>query len=391
MKIGIVTIIDYINYGNRLQNYAVQRVLNNMGYETESIQNIPYNDIHYISEGLSGKDKIRNDLRKIQPLSKVLFLKTKLGYIWRSKKTQLKKILQKNKSDRQVLFQMREERFREFNTKYIKESSFCLSEVDMSQKELDDFDYFVTGSDQVWNPLYKRGNAIYFLQFAPKEKRIALSASFGISEYPSNRLVQLRKYLEGIDYISVREERAKEIVEENSSKKATVLIDPTLMLERSEWEEIAKAPEFEIPEKYVMTFFLGGMSEETKTYIYDLAKQHGDSVVSLLDIEQQKYFTCNPSEFIYLIKNAQKVYTDSFHASVFSIIFHTNFQVFRRNGSADMFSRIETLMGTFGLESCICDKPYTDHQISQEMFQKVDEILCGKREEALCWIKGVIK
>ena len=97
MKIGIVTIIDYINYGNRLQNYAVQKVLNNMGFETESIQNIPYNDIQYISEGLSGKDKIRNDLRKIPPLSKVLFLKTKLGYNWRSKKTQLKKILQKNK------------------------------------------------------------------------------------------------------------------------------------------------------------------------------------------------------------------------------------------------------------------------------------------------------
>lgn len=391
MKIGIVTIIDYINYGNRLQNYAVQKVLNNLGHEAVSIKNLPYNDLTYITEGLSKKDIFRNKIAKVPFVPPLLLIKKKLGYFIREKKLQLVRKNSKQVVDRNAMFQLREKRFRVFNEKYIQESSFCLSEVNMHPKELSDFDYFVAGSDQVWNPLYKRGNALYFLQFAPKEKRVALSASFGISQYPSNRLVQLHEYLEGIDYISVREERAKEIVEENSSKKATVLIDPTLMLERSEWEIIAKKPEFEIPEKYVMTFFLGGMAEDTKEYIWKLAKKSNESVISLLDMGDEKYFSCNPSEFLYLIKNAQKVYTDSFHASVFSIIFHTNFQVFRRNGSADMFSRIETLMGTFGLEECICESPYQEHIVSNETFERVDEILSEKRDEAINWIKSVIK
>ena len=108
MKIGIVTIIDYINYGNRLQNYAVQKVLNNLGHEAVSIKNLPYNDLTYITEGLSKKDIFRNKIAKVPFVPPLLLIKKKLGYFIREKKLQLVRKNSKQVVDRNAMFQLRE-------------------------------------------------------------------------------------------------------------------------------------------------------------------------------------------------------------------------------------------------------------------------------------------
>lgn len=397
-KIGIVTIVDYLNYGNRLQNYAVQEVLKNLGYEAITIRNIPYDDRKFLTDGLSSKEQRQNKWKKYPFMRMFLREKKKARYLysnimhkafyWKRKITYMFNTMTGKKSNHATLYQKREERFMEFSKRNIKESKFVLSEVKQNQKQLETFDFFVTGSDQVWNPNYKRANGIYFLQFAPKDKRIAFSASFGIGEYPKNRKLQLKRYLNDMQYISVREQRGKELVEENSDKKATVLIDPTLMLPKEKWEKLAQKPQCKFPEKYVLSFFLGGADEETHNYINRQAIALEAEVVSLADVKSEAYFVLNPAEFVYLIAHAQKVFTDSFHACVFSIIFHRNFQVFRRKKVADMFSRLETLLNTFGLEACIYDSDHDNSaMISVETYDSVDNILEKKREEAYSWLK----
>ena len=216
-KIGIVTIVDYLNYGNRLQNYAVQEVLKNLGYEAITIRNIPYDDRKFLTDGLSSKEQRQNKWKQYPFMRIFLLEKKKARYLysnirhkafyWKRKITYMFNTMTGKKSNHATLYQKREERFMEFSKKNIKESKFVLSEVKQNQKQLETFDFFVTGSDQVWNPNYKRANGIYFLQFAPKYKRIAFSASFGIGAYPENRKLQLKKYLNGMQYISVREQR----------------------------------------------------------------------------------------------------------------------------------------------------------------------------------------
>lgn len=233
MKVGIMTITnDKPNYGNRLQNYAVQRVLESIGCEVETINNInkrvitkPYkafvkniiSSIHYNISGFE-KDKLNTFLR--------------------------------------------EKRFNDFNKKYIKKSKYFVTETNIPKDLADSYDYFVCGSDQIWNPCFLRSSKLDFLTFAKKGQRISYSASFGISEIPEERKAEYKEWINGLDYISVREEAGADIVKNLTGRDATVLVDPTLMLTNEEWRSIAKKPKLNLEQKYLLTYFLGPISDE---------------------------------------------------------------------------------------------------------------------------------
>ena len=219
-------------------------------------------------------------------------------------------------------------------------------------KKIKDFDYFITGSDQVWNPNFGRLTDFDLLTFVEPQKRISFSASFGISNFPNEYNNKLKNAL--IDYkaISVREDAGKKIIENVVGRKdVEVLVDPTMLLTSDEWDKVAKKPEQLKTDKYILNYFLGELSEERKAEINQIARENNCEVINVLD-KKSPFYCTGPSEFLYLEKHAFLICTDSFHSCVFAILYNRNFIVFgREDNTVSMNSRIDTLLTKFKLET----------------------------------------
>lgn len=377
MKIGIITIIDYLNYGNRLQNYAVQEVLIILGHEVKTIINPKtFKDMSYVKYNYF--QKLKNSIKNILVMQKIFkFIKSK-------------KISPKEK--------IASKKFELFTRKYIYLIDLHLNILNNKKINTSSFDYLIVGSDQVWNPKIGRANWIDFLQFTPSKKRIAYAASISLNEIPKEREAQFKEYISGMKYISVREQRAKEIIEELTDKKADVVLDPTLMLTAEQWSKISTKPSIEMPKKYILLYFLGKISDIRMSYIKEYAQTNGCSILdidNLKDIENNIYIA-DPSEWVYLIANCQCMFTDSFHGCVFSIIHHKDFEVFHRikedSSDAGMFSRIETLTSMFKLENRIQEENNYQNKphITIEEFSYVDNVIKYERERTYKLLKGAM-
>ena len=323
MKIGIITITEGTNYGNRLQNYAVQEFLKEQGNnEVETIKNYGNSKIL--------KREIWKKLNQIKKIIKIIIGKDR------------KKVYN---------FLKREKNFKKFNKEFINYSKYKISNVDIDKNISLSYNYFVCGSDQIWNSNFSENAYVNFLQFADKEKRIAFSASFGTDTINEKMVDNYTKWLKEIPYLSVREDRGKEIIKELTSREdVEVLVDPTMLLETEEWKKIAKRPKQLKTDKFILNYFLGNLSEERKNEIDRIAKENNCEVINILD-KNSPYYQLGPSEFLYLEENAFLICTDSFHSSVFAILFGRPFIVFDREDSwVKMNSRLETLLRKFKLE-----------------------------------------
>ena len=350
-KIGILTINDINNYGNRLQNYAVQEVLKKENINVETINN---------QKGIVG-----------------------ISVILRRMKCFIRRISNRAVDKRYL-------NFWEFN-KRINGSEIYIDEKHIPCNLKNKYDYFITGSDQVWNPTFGRMSDIDFLTFAPAEKRISYSASFGIDEIPENLKEYYKQKLSQINKISVREDRAKELIENLTGRNdIEVLIDPTMMLTAEEWDKVSKEPKELKENRYILNYFLGELSEDRKSEINKLAADNNCKVINILDKNDDLYVS-GPSEFLYLEKNAFLICTDSFHSSVFAILFDRPFIVFDReqNGVEDMSSRIDTLLDKFKLQ----DRRYTGKITEENLkhdYTEAYKILEKEREKSLNFLKRAL-
>ena len=243
-------------------------------------------------------------------------------------------------------------KFRAFTDKYIVENDFVIDRYNIPSNFEKEYIAFVAGSDQIWNPNLRMNSPIDFLTFAPKHKRISYSASFGISKIPVNYEQDYINRLAGINHISVREEEGAKIVKQLIDKDVPVLIDPTLMLEKKDWLKISEQASNKPNGKYLLTYFLGEMSEEIKNLIKKISDEQNLEIVNLASKEDKKYYHTDPSEFIDYIKDSSIFLTDSFHGVIFSIIFSKPFVVFDRlSHLPSMNSRLDTLLHKFRLET----------------------------------------
>lgn len=197
----------------------------------------------------------------------------------------------------------------------------------------------------MWNPdwadyTYEKT----FLRFYRKEKRIAYAASFGVDSIPEKWIDKYKKGLSEFRYLSVREDKAVEIVEDIIGKTCERVLDPTMLLDRAEWDRIAIVPQQCMNKKYILTYFLGGKSDAVNKDILEYAKKYDYHVINLLDLNDPNYFV-GPDKFVGLISKAELVLTDSFHATVFSIIYERPFAVYNRKGTGSkMGSRLSSLL-----------------------------------------------
>ncbi|MGN1134032.1 MAG: polysaccharide pyruvyl transferase family protein [Oscillospiraceae bacterium] len=354
MKVGIVTIYDNMNMGNRLQNYALQEILLKYADEVVTIKNKPRPE--------SFKDK----------LVRASFL---------AESVLANKILGKK----------RKAKFLEFNKKYINVSNKCCFFDDKSfDSNVPECDLYCAGSDQIWNPTIGRAGYFNYLGFTPKDKNFSFSASFGIDSIPDEYKKAVKRGLENMKYISVREDAGKIISEDLTGRNdVQVIIDPTMYFSAKDWAKAEEKPEFLSDENYILTYFLGGISKTRCDEIQRVANENGWKVINILD-KQSPYYNSGPSDFVYLIHHAKLVCTDSFHASVFSFLFDTPLSIFKRDGSLlNMNSRLETLVEKFSLEKCVVENDKIDSSIFNVDYSKGKETLASERKKADSYLDKV--
>ncbi|WP_101303143.1 polysaccharide pyruvyl transferase family protein [Acetivibrio saccincola] len=366
-KIGIMTLNGYYNYGNRLQNYALQESLKFLGFVVETI----------INRRTPKKTKFIKRIHNLGTNSyKEIYIKA-YNKTWR--KIRKKSIVK------------RTENFKEFTLNYINETNYFISENNIPKNLSDRYDYFVTGSDQVWNPVNTLGSSIFFLTFAEKHKRIAYAPSFGVSEIKPEYKEKYKEWISEIPWLSVREDDGARIIKELTGRDAPVLVDPTLLLTKEKWLSIAKEAQNKPKGNYLLTYFLGGIPPKYKKQIKKIAKVNNLEVINLADIRDKETYRTGPSEFIDYINSCSVFCTDSFHGAVFSILFEKPFIVYERMGSTlSMFSRIETLLKKFKLESRKAENIKSNEDVFNIDFSHVPAILEAERKKSYDFLKEAL-
>lgn len=367
-KIGIITINDYNNYGNRLQNYASQEVLKSLGFDTETIVNY----IENIKENDSSFSYKLSKIYKFTPKKLIKKIINKITFICRNKN----------------LINVRKQSFINFTKLNIIGTKYCISENNIPRDISDKFDYFITGSDQVWNPNFRYGSSIDFLTFAPKKKRIAYAPSFGISDIPIDYRRNYKIWLSEMNSLSVREEAGARIIKELTNRNAEVLVDPTLMITKDKWLSVSKKSICKPKKKYLLTYFLGNLSKENLRTIKKIAKTNDLKIVNLSNIKDGQTYIAGPGEFIDYINSASLICTDSFHGTVFSILFEKPFIIFdRKDNNVSMNSRIDTLLAKFKLESRKLSNVLNNKNIFVIDFSHIPSVLENERNKAIRYLK----
>ncbi len=387
MKVGIITLFSE-NYGNKLQNLAVQKLLEAQGCDVETI-------IYNVKGGIRKPSPLSQKLNKLNPIyaSKVVQQRFKNKYLYKNSRDGIFGSVKFVKNtDVNELYEARKKAYEEYVIENLKIADFNLSFENMDDERLDEYDYFIAGSDQVWNPTYPSTSCINFLTFAPKHKRIALSPSIGLSVLPDYAKPIYSKWISEIPNLSVREEKGAGIIKELTGRDVVVLADPTICVPKAEWEKVEKKPCFDTSKPYVFTYFLGNETNRYRNFIEAYAKKNCCEIINLFDLREPEYYSANPAEFVYLIHNAKMVFTDSFHGTVFSLIMHTPFVVFDRieNGGKGMGSRIDTLLKTFSMKNRHFNV-INKKEIDNINFSNVDSVIKGLQNKTNEFLSKALK
>lgn len=368
-KIGIVTLHGYYNYGNRLQNFALKHFIDKLGFETVTT---------VIDEsGDSNKISIKEKIKNIKGLTYNDMINGIGNRIIPSRR-KLRKANNKSNDLRTV-------KFKEFSNKYLNEK-FYLLDKENDKKMLDQFSYFVTGSDQVWNPVEYKKLPIYFLTFTNNKKRISYAPSISRNELPTELKSEYKAWLEGMAKVSVREEAGAKIIKDLTNIDAPVLVDPTMLLSKEEWLDVATRGKNRLDEPYLLTYFLGGPSDETRDKLVKLAREKNMKIINLGDIREKETYETGPSEFLDYINHASAFFTDSFHGVVFSILFETPFIVYERDyPGASMYSRIETILENFDLKGREA-KNFNEDIFSMD-FTKTNDVMLKDYNNSVNYLK----
>ncbi|NLM48334.1 MAG: polysaccharide pyruvyl transferase family protein [Epulopiscium sp.] len=280
-------------------------------------------------------------------------------------------------------------KFINFSNEYLNISKKRFKSLEELKEINNDYDYFICGSDQIWNGTMIRFDSAYFLSFVDNtEKKIAYAASFGKVDISDQEFEFYKRELNNINKISVRETSASVIVKKCSNKFAEVVLDPTLLLSGTEWKYISRKEK--VPkEPYILTYCLSN-NKEMQDFIKKLRLQTGYKVIGISRGLVPMFRECafavpSPLEFVQLFSNASYVVTNSFHGTAFSTNLNKNFFTFikgERNTATN--SRIVDFLENLGLADRIYTKcPKEKINISQPNFEEVNKKLEALRKKSI--------
>lgn len=306
-RVAILTMQRSPNYGAVLQAYALQQTIAGFGVECEILDLL--RPVH------AGYRRTKKNA-PLEPYAGAASGESQASLLGRAKmsaKTFLEFLVESQ----------RRQRFRQFDQTYLKYSrqSFCCSD-DLYDAELD-YDAYVTGSDQLWNPAYPYSPEPYFLTFAPQGiPRIAYAPSFGVSEINEEVQPLYRRWLHDITHLSVRETHGADIVRQLTGRDAQVVLDPTFLLTGDEWKTIAKEPNMTRP--YIFCYSLNDVPGLMSlcNHVQGITGYPVYKLGNIKDIGNWRIkavSNAGPQEFLGYIMNAAMVITDAFHGTVFSL------------------------------------------------------------------------
>lgn len=334
-KVGVITsYLDFDkNYGGVLQAYALSRQIEMLGYK-------PY-VMPYVFESIPLDKRANNPLWRM-----ARSIRDNMDPHRRSVK-------QQKKMNRIMMS------FVDRTLPVYKSSRISLDEL---SKEAERFYAFVSGSDQVWNTRNQNNHCDpgMFLKFVPKGVgRIAYAPSLGSAvELTADTAGEFRTALNDYDAVSVREKSGRDTIKAISGKDVPIVLDPTLLLEENEWRKIEETPD-NLPNDYILIYRFGEIPSNYKNMV-EIQKHLNIPIVELpsssisMKDDLPKRFDIDPGKFIGLIRHARLVCTDSFHATVFSILTQTPFVSFYRQNPQEknnMNGRVDDLLELTGLHA----------------------------------------
>lgn len=326
MKIGIITFHCSYNYGSALQAYALQTYLKKNGFDAQIINYVDL--VNFEDYQLFRKSLYRKKIKSL--IGDLYYLLPNLK---------------------------RKRSFNRFSDSYFDLTKRRYTDLSGMSELNDAFDTFICGSDQIWNINCTKGaNPAFFLAFADNDKRkIAYAPSIAEKDIDFRKNKEVISYLRDFDYISVRENSFVDMLKEITGKDVVPAVDPTLLLEKADYEKILKAPEIKKSALRGGYIFAYTLEENPKLndYVNDLSQKYNLTVI-YIDKKTKHCFKnavnaygVSPDEFLSLVKNARYIVTNSFHATVFSVIFNKRFVVFPTEKSG---SRMSDFLGDLGLD-----------------------------------------
>jgi hypothetical protein len=372
MKAGIITFHYAHHYGAQLQAYALMRAIELLGMECEII--------NYVR-----KDNIEGSRLFKKGLS--------VGSILSNANTLLNYGKLKKRHDRYDMFVQKEMKLSErFYGSY--------EELCADQPE---YDAYVCGSDQIWNPLIfgeKTYDPAFFAEFAKSGRRVAYAPSFGISSIPEDKKELLKEYIEKFDHLSVREKQGEKILKEVTGRDSITVLDPTLLLTMDEWSTVTAPPD--IREPYILCYFITD-ARKYAGYVQAVYDKYHLPVVSLCGsrrvVPQTRYkvLDAGPREFLGLFAGASAVLTDSFHGTVFSLNFNKEFFCFESSANSEkaVNSRLHNILDKVGLLSRLFSAAGDTERFSSFIsgsaagidYTQVGRILAQERSISLKYLK----
>lgn len=351
MKIGILTFHRAVNYGAVLQAYALQKVIELMGHDAEIID---YR-CSFIEAEVSPLAGFRNKKGFVSAMKQMIF---------RCKKNIA---------------------FSGFMKKFVNLSKRYSSKKNMSELE-EQYDRFITGSDQVWNFGCSGSDSTYFLDFVKEpRKKNSYAASFGFDKLPQGDPFDYSILLRDFYKMSVREQSAAKIVEEKTGILPMVTLDPTLILDSDEWKKLVqKRP---CKEKYIFVYYIRE-PKDLLDYAYKLAEEKGCKVIN--SKKSMEFLSkCSPQDFLTWFYYADYVVTNSFHGTVFSILFEKQFAIELDNGKSvnNRSKELLQLLKIFNREVDIKDRNKIDDKIE---YSEAKRRLLENRNKSLEFVKSIV-
>lgn len=372
-SVGIITVHKLPNWGSVMQGFALQKIICQLGYDCECIDYLYPNEWH-ISRGCW------------KPLN--ISIKSKIARLLGMKPPLLSSLV----------------------------DSFIAKEMNVSQsfdsyeaihKNPPKYDIYVSGSDQIWNWKTMYGDTTYLLDFAPDNcKKIAYSSSFSVDEIPIKYCNIYKKYLSRYNSISVRENGGNKIIKKLLGKPAKVVLDPTLLLQKSEWDKLAEKAKWKkrMPSKYILCYTLGYTYNPNKAMaalLHSMQEKYNCPVVFVGRVVSEfdgKIFNYRRNqgigvyEFIWLVKHATVFVTSSFHGTAFSVNLGTPFlSLVEKKEQAD--DRIPSFLIKVGLEDHLVtvSTDFDNLQVDGTYdVSEVQERLEIMRADSLNWLKEAL-
>lgn len=393
-RVGIITHFHgSTNYGGVLQAYALRKVIADMGYEAEQLRYLTSSE-NTSPLPVRAKNLFISSLKRAVAEKQVgvfIIRAGRFGITFVPRKIFNKFIVSKHRAPRA-------ENFARFNDRYVPSSKEYTR--DTVAESVDGYAIFITGSDQVWNP--NDFHATYYLDFVPEETpKIAYAASTAVSHIIQEQYERIHPLVGRFQHISVREENAVSLLQGMTDKKIEWVLDPTLLLSAEEWNEVAA--ENPVKEPYVFAYILGDRKDNQKCAA-DFAKKKGLKLVTFpftaSGSPRQAFFGDihnygGPDVWLSLVRDAEYVITDSFHAVVFSIVYRKRFAVLRRNADSEkgsMNSRLYSLCKMFPeIEERIVGVDEVDVLDKNMLWGDIVSSLNNQKHHSSLWLENALK